>query len=412
MLQLVVCSVASAHMGLPESSNLTAREARPDALFVGTTFGAVLSPDGGQSWRWICPEAIGYGAWRPEAYVWKANGRILAATGNGLIQSDDDACTWSRNPAFNVTWASGLATHPDEPTLLYVSSARAGGSDSGVYRSDDLGETFRHVLARDDLTFRSVVVSPATAERVYASAFTAESPRTAVLFRSDDGGGSWSEQVHRFTVEQGGNDLVLLAGSPASPGVLFARLYFSGRSHLLRSEDGGTSFTEVLSVADYVHGVEVSPDGETVWASTFVHLYRSGDGGRTFEALLEPEGNACARWVNGKLYGCGSPWVHGWSVAESSDLGSAWTPLFTFAELEAPTHCPVGTPTRDLCEPILPQLMAVLLPEEPPPVDGPITPGAPAAPEAPMGCGCSGGATGASAFLAWVPFWILSRRRR
>ena len=56
---------ALAHNGLPETSTISVRRGSEEDLIVGATFGAVISPDRGQTWRWICPDGMCMVAWRP-----------------------------------------------------------------------------------------------------------------------------------------------------------------------------------------------------------------------------------------------------------------------------------------------------------------------------------------------------------
>ena len=64
---------ALGHAGLPETSNFSVRPNNENDMIVGATFGALISRDKGQSWRWICPEGMSIGAWRPERYTgWRA----------------------------------------------------------------------------------------------------------------------------------------------------------------------------------------------------------------------------------------------------------------------------------------------------------------------------------------------------
>ncbi len=51
--------------------------------------GVVVSRDGGNTWRWICPEAIGIDAETDPPAVITKNGTIIAATFNGLTVSSD-----------------------------------------------------------------------------------------------------------------------------------------------------------------------------------------------------------------------------------------------------------------------------------------------------------------------------------
>ncbi len=303
-----------------------------------------------------------------------------------------------------------MASHPSRPELLYVSTSAPGGEGSGVWRSDDGGETFAPTgLQRSDLGFLSVWVSAADPDRVWATAYTVETPRQAVVFSSTDGGAHWAEARPDFGLANA-YKLSVFGSSPTDPSVVFARLHYDQsttfRSKVFRSEDGGATFAEVLSLDDYAHGLEVSPDGTNVWVATYVHLYRSTDGGRTFAALAVPNGNACATWHDGALYGCGSVWVEdtGWSIARSDDLGEHWTPLFAYQGMQPPTQCPVGTPTRDLCEPLYPGMAATLGISTPAP-DAGIEPPPPV-----RGCGCGAGEGSALGALALMGLFF--RRRR
>src|SRR5262249_12444247 len=69
----------------------------PGRLLVGTTFGLVLSDDGGTSWRWVCESSIyaggRIGTFDP-VYRSSASGTLYAALESGLSISRDGGCTW------------------------------------------------------------------------------------------------------------------------------------------------------------------------------------------------------------------------------------------------------------------------------------------------------------------------------
>ncbi len=410
---LAVGPVAAwAHGGLPETSNITVRRNHAEDLFVGTTFGAVISRDSGQTWRWICPEAMAYNGWRPLAFTWQEGGELLAATGSALIRSRDAGCTWAAHPFFASTWVAHLAEHPTNERILYVATGKPA-SPNAIYRSEDGGETWSVTgLRREGVIFTSVLVSPVDPQRLYASGYAGDAQ---LLYRSEDAGATWTEIPQPLAQYIRPYDLVLMKASPTSADVLWVRMSatdkFQGFSYVLRSDDGGRTLTEVLKLEDVLVDAETSADGRTVWVSTPIHLYRSRNG-EAFTTLTLPEGNACTKRVGDTLYGCGSAWVHTWALGRSTDEGTTWQPMMELSGIQGTHQCPAGTPTRQLCPSIWPSYAEVfgapVPPPEPEPAPDAGTPDVPATPPASDGCGATSGVLPyAALLLALTP-----RRRR
>ncbi|RYZ42619.1 MAG: exo-alpha-sialidase [Myxococcaceae bacterium] len=423
---------AWAHAGLPETSNVTLRRGHPEDYFVGATFGAVISRDSGQTWRWVCPDAMGYGGWRPESFVWRESGELLAATGNALLRSKDGACSWSAHPSFKDTWVTGLAVHPTNDAVMYAGTGRSTSATNGLFRSDDGGETWRALpLQRAGILFSAVRVSTANPSTLYVSA---SDTTRMYLFRSDDAGETWEEAPQSFPTLVRPFDFVVTATDPVDPLGVWARVSAQGSTHILHSTDGGRTFTarSGTGIDDVFVNMELSADGATAWVSTYNSFFRS-QAGSPFDKLTLPTGNACATRVGDVLYGCGSPWLHDWSLARSHDEGTTWEPLFSLENIQGSHQCPAGTPVRDLCPSRWPQLAetigAPLYPDGVPdagvsdggtsPVDAGVPPsdagtstdaGGPA--PAPSKSGCSTAPTNTLLpFLFLLPLWRRGRRR-
>jgi photosystem II stability/assembly factor-like uncharacterized protein len=385
---------ALAHAGLPETSNVTVRRGHPEDLFVGATFGAVVSRDGGQSWRWLCSEALGHGGSRPDAFLWREDGELLAANGAALLRSRDGGCSWSAHPFFLNRGPTALASHRQEPSRLWVATGLPGVTNA-LYRSEDGGESFTPTsLSTAGTAFSALRVAPSDPRRLYLSS-NGTTPLS--LWRSDDAGATWRELPHSLPELTRPYDLLLLHVAAHDPDHLWARVSAQGETHLLESLDGGRTLKRILSPGDFLVGVESSADARTWWAATPVHLYRSRDGAPATPLPL-PEGNACAYREVDTLYACGSPWVHGWALARSHDEGDTWEPLFSFKDIRGVLTCPEGTPGHDVCGPRWPQMREVLGVAPPPPV--PHTNPEPPAPAPAKGCAASDGL---------LPFaWVLS----
>ncbi|RKG69245.1 hypothetical protein D7W79_33205 [Corallococcus exercitus] len=352
---LLGSGAAWAHAGLPETSNVTLRKGHPEDYFVGATFGAVISRDSGRTWRWVCPDAMGYGGWRPESFVWRESGTLLAATGNALLSSKDGACSWSSHPAFKDTWVTGLAVHPTDDAVLYVATGRSTSATNGVFRSEDGGETWRPLpLQRAGVLFSSVRVSTADPRTLYVSA---SDTAHMYLFRSDDAGETWEELPQTFPDLVRPFDFVVTATDPTEAHGVWARVSAQGSTHILHSTDGGRTFIarSGAGIDDVFVNMDLSADGGTAWVSTYNSFFRSQQGG-AFSKLELPTGNACVTRVGDVLYGCGSPWLHDWSLARSSDEGTTWEPLFSLEQIQGSHQCPAGTPVRELCPSRWPQV--------------------------------------------------------
>ncbi|MBM7116082.1 hypothetical protein I3V78_21235 [Archangium primigenium] len=403
-----------AHGGFAETHSFTPRRGHPEQQWMGFTQGALVSRDSGASWRWVCAEAMGYGGWMPERFVWRADGMLLAATGTALISSRDEGCTWSTASDFGEAWVTGLAAHPTDDAVLYLSTGRPGTTNA-LHRSEDGGRTWRPTALRREAVFSDVRVAPSAPRRLYVSGAVGYAP---YVFRSDDAGETWREWPLAL---EGAYDAKLLAVSPVRPDVLWVRVSLLGpagmpRHVVLRSDDGGQTFGSVLDPDDLLVNMEVSEDGRTAWVATYNHVYRGGEGG-AFTRLALPAGNACVAHVAGALYACGSTWANDWELARSADEGTTWTPLLSLRELRGVHECPAGTPVRDLCSARWPQLAEQLGVTSPTPGPGDAGPPPDAGAPPPAKSGGCGSTPGSESQTPWgllgcVSCLALSGRRR
>lgn len=406
---LGVLSAASvhAHGGLMETQSYTSRRGHPEDQLMSFTRGALISRDNGGSWRWVCAEAMGYGSWQPESYAWLSNGDILTATGKALLRSRDGGCSWAPSTAFQDGWVSALAEHPTNDALLYAATGRPAVTNL-LYRSEDGGETWKPTSLSREAVFSAVRVASSNPKRLYLSGWKGYD---MYLFRSDDEGETWEDLPQAFPSGlQGAYDLKLLSVSPANPDVLWVRVSSRGTVGnilytVLRSDDGGRTLTSVLELEDPLVNMDVSADGRTAWVATYNHFFRGREGESFLQQPL-PTGNACVTRVDDVLYACGSTWVHEWALARSADEGTSWEPLFSLREVQGVHECPAGTPVRERCSSLWPQLAGQL--------GAPISPaqpdaGTPPDDEAPPkseGCGAAGGSAG------MAPLLLLTLMRR
>ena len=268
-------------------------------------FVSLLPP---MEWRSIGPDrggrsiAVAGHAERPLEYY-------FGATGGGLFKTTDGGNTWVPVTDGQVGSASvgAVAMAPSDADIVYLGMGevqlRANVlQGDGVYRSDDAGKSWRHLGLADTHAIGRIRIHPTDPDRAYVAAlghpFGPNSERG--VFRTTDGGKTWDRVLFRDE-RTGAVDLVM---DPSDPDVLYAtlwqvyrkpwRLWSGGEgSGIFKSIDGGDTWTELTRNPGLPSGVlgkitvAVSgADPDRVWANIEAErggLYRSDDGGRTWE---------------------------------------------------------------------------------------------------------------------------------
>ena len=306
---------------------VVASPADPNTIYVGgAASGIWKSTDAGISWSPIFDNqpdyTIGSLAVAPSApdVVWvgtgEANFRQNVDRGNGIYRSSDGGRSWQQPGLIHSGSIAKILIHPTNPSIVYAAALgplRSRGGERGVYKTTDGGSTWRAVKVWDDTTgVVDLALDPGHPDVLYAasyarqagSAFFHDRGTANGIWRSTDGGGTWTRltnglPTHAFVGRIG----IALAAS--NPRVLYARIVvdsldanghplegaLANREVVYRSDDGGDSWRSLV----------VWPRAKNPWyfAHIFVdptnadHVYSLGggknsfnvseDGGRTWE---------------------------------------------------------------------------------------------------------------------------------
>ncbi|WHZ18351.1 MAG: Glycosyl hydrolase, BNR repeat precursor [Rhodanobacteraceae bacterium] len=214
----------------------------------------------------------------------------------GLYKTTDGGHTWSLvlKGGNLSTGCSGLSLDPGNPNVLFAAmwdfrrkgwTFRSGGasptakSASGLFRSADGGRTWNEITPAANKGFPekpygriAVTMAPSNPDIVYAFV---ESPHSA-LFRSDDGGKTWSRRDNSQNMVWRPFYFANLIVDPVNPDRVF-----KPDLTLIQSTDGGRTFSEVGGGAhgDF-HDVWIDPtDPKYVIAGDDGGLWYSHDGG-------------------------------------------------------------------------------------------------------------------------------------
>jgi photosystem II stability/assembly factor-like uncharacterized protein len=230
----------------------------------------------------------------------EANIRGNVAAGNGIYKSTDAGKTWTH--VWKQEGQIGqMAVHPTNPDIAYAAvlgHAFGPNPERGVYRTTDGGKTWKQILKKDaDTGASAVVLDPSNPNIVFAGMWqarrrpwdlTSGGPGSG-LWLSRDGGDSW-KQLKENGLPEGIWGKVGVAVAPSDGRRVYA-LIEAEKGGLFRSDDGGESWTlatanrQLRQRAWYYTTLTVSPaNPDEVWAPN-VPLLKSIDGGKTFETI-------------------------------------------------------------------------------------------------------------------------------
>ncbi|PYJ36721.1 MAG: sialidase [Verrucomicrobia bacterium] len=274
--------------------------------------GVYKSIDGGETWTHVGldkSERVARIAVSP-----KNSGTVFAAVpgalwsdspDRGLYKTSDGGKTWTqilKGPNLS-TGCTDIAIDPTNPDIMFASlwdfrrkgwEYRSGGdgptspSASGLFRSTDGGNTWTEITPEGNKGFAkkpygriAIAIAPSNAKRVYAFV---ESPESA-LFVSDDGGMTWDKRDKSNWMVWRPFYFAKLIVDPKNPDRLF-----KPDGALILSEDGGKSFA-VVGGFQGTHG-----DAHDVWIdSTNTQTVFAGDDGGMWYSY-----NGGSKWWKGQ----------------------------------------------------------------------------------------------------------------
>ncbi|HYH44390.1 MAG TPA: hypothetical protein VEG34_01800, partial [Thermoanaerobaculia bacterium] len=233
----------------------------------------------------------------------EGNPRNSASVGNGVYRSLDGGRTWKHAGLEKSERIHRIVLHPRNPEVAWVAALGqtwAENPERGVFKTVDGGRTWKRVLFVDEKTGAAdLVIDPSNPDKLIAAMwdyrrwpwfFRSGGPGSG-LYVSQDGGESWSRRTPEDGLPAGDLGRIGLAIAPSDPRVVYA-LVEADKNALLRSEDGGRTFQTVNAepgVSDrpfYYSDLRVDPaDANRVYRlASFVDL--STDGGRTWKTLI------------------------------------------------------------------------------------------------------------------------------
>lgn len=307
---------------------VTGSTSRPLEYYFGATGGGLWkTTDGGTTWEPVTDGKIG-SATIGAVEACQSNPDVLylgtgetqlrgnIQAGDGLYKSTDAGKTWTHVGLRAARNIGRIRVHPTNCDIAYAAAFgeySGPSAERGIYRTTDGGQTWTRVLHRDDRTGGvDISIDPNNPDVVFAALWEAWRNQWAMssggegsgLFRSTDGGQTWTELTRRPGMPaQGLVGKIGVSVSPADSMRVFAIVEHDSGG-VFRSDDRGETWTRVNSErklrqrAFYYTRLLADPrERDRVYVLN-VGFYRSDDGGQTFPTSIRvPHGDNHDLWI-------------------------------------------------------------------------------------------------------------------
>jgi photosystem II stability/assembly factor-like uncharacterized protein len=285
----------------------------PNTYYFGTPGGGVWkTTDAAQVWHPIFDServaSIGALAVAPSDSNVLYVGTGEQTRGRGMYRSTDAGQSWMNIGLQDVPFIQAIVVDPRNPNVAVVGGNSVGAGilwrpypksaftdNRGIFKTEDAGKTWKKVFSKDD-TFGVVDMcsDPDDPRTLYAVLYhpatgtgDSEIKATSEIVKSTDEGYSWAPLASQGLPEKARGRL----GIAVAPGTGGRRVYAIADQGFLRSDDGGAHWQQATKDSRvigsrYFSRVFVDTSKPDVVYVAQTSLYRSTDGGKTFETYV------------------------------------------------------------------------------------------------------------------------------
>lgn len=233
----------------------------------------------------------------------------------GMWRSDDGGKTWKNIGLKDGRHIIRIIVHPRNPDIVWAAVMGhlfGPNEERGVYKTTDGGKTWKRVLFVNNQTGCSdLVMEPGNPHVFYAGTwrlirtpYSLESGgEGSGLWKSEDGGETWKNITTAKGLPKGAWGIVGVAVAPSNTDKVYA-IIENKQGGLYKSDNGGESWDLVNSDnnirqrAWYYTKVYVDPKNENKVYCPNVGFMRSTDGGRSFQGMQTPHGDHHDLWID------------------------------------------------------------------------------------------------------------------
>jgi len=309
-------------------AGIAAHPSRASTIYVAAAGGGVWkTTDGGTTWapvtdlkKTLCMGAIAIGT-SVQATIYAGTGEANNSTdsnfGRGILISTSAGRKWSLSTgpsnAFDRLTTSQIAVDPTDARVAYAAMADFGfnglfGANTGVWKTTNSGTTWINTTTTIDSSnpWSAVVIDPANPQTLYAAVGYILGAATNGVYKSTNGGASWTLLTAGPKGLAAGR--IAVAVAPSNSQVVYVTASGNGNPgsssfgtlyKIMRSDNGGQTFTDLTgSTPNFM--------GDQGWYDVVV--------------IVDPSNSAIV-YVAGQAGGN--------SVLRSTNSGASWTDIST-----------------------------------------------------------------------------------
>jgi photosystem II stability/assembly factor-like uncharacterized protein len=264
----------------------------------------------------------------------EANNRQSSSFGAGVYKTTDGGASFERVGLVETQSISRVLVHPTDANTVWVAANGhlfGANPERGVFKTTDGGTTWAHVLRVDENTGATdLVLDPSNPRKLFAATY--EHRRTACCFvgggdgsgiwTSDDGGDTW-RRLEGSGLPRGTMGRIALAMTPADPNVVYAQIEVA----VDREDELSDEEIEEWDRLDDADSLPPDPQYNGVWRSTdkgATWEFRSNENGRPMyfsQIRVSPEDSDLVYTVDQR-------------VQKSRDGGVTWQTYRSFGHVD------------------------------------------------------------------------------
>jgi len=241
------------------------------------------------------------------------------SVGDGIYRSSDGGKNWVHCGLKDIQQVGRIIVHPTNPNEVFVAGLGhpyGPNTERGIFRSRDGGKSWEKVLYVNENTGAiQVEYNPGNPSVLFASLWEhREGPwenagfsgTHSGLFQSSDGGTTWKPISNGLPGAGEGLGRIGICFAPSNPQRMYATVDARTNGGIYRSEDGGASWSHISTDrrtwgrgSDFAE-IKVHPQNPDIVFIANVASYKSIDGGKTWFAMKgAPGGDDYHRiWIN------------------------------------------------------------------------------------------------------------------